>query len=462
MGTLYAASTLREEGHDVLFFDNGLEKSTAPFKDFLTSNKPDILVIYEDGFNYLTKMCLTVMREAAFEMASFAKELNIPVFISSSDSTDHDKLYLENGVDAVIRGEGEITLKELCKSSLEKDELNEISGLSFLKNGELIKTQNRQVLRFIDELPDPAWDLLNVKPYQEIWLKNNDYFSLNISTTRGCPYKCNWCAKPIYGNVYNSRSPQRVAKEMAMLQDKFEVDEFWICDDIFGLKRNWVQEFAEEVENAKRTFHYKIQSRVDLMLRDNSLEAMVRSGMEEVWVGAESGSQKILDAMDKGTTVEQIREATKNVKKYGKKICFFLQFGYLGESEEDIEATIDMLLELMPDDIGISVSYPLPGTGFYEKVKSDLQQKANWTDSDDLDLMYKGSFSNSYYKNLHRLVHKLYRKKQGRELLSKPLSDWKNFGASELRQILLSLIYYTPMSKVDKIRSKKLAASEKS
>lgn len=457
LGTLYAAAVLRNEGHEVFFFDNSLKKSTAKFSDYLGKVSPDALVVYEDGFNYLTKMCLTNMRQAAFEMAGMAHNYNIPVIISGSDSTDNAELYLQNNFDFIISGEGEITLKESIAALERKTkDFSGIPGLIFKKDKEIVKTSPRQTIKNIDDLPDPAWDLLDVKPYQEIWLKKHGYFSLNISTTRGCPYKCNWCAKPIYGNVYNSRSPERVVKEMSMLVEKFNVDEFWICDDIFGLKRNWVQDFAAEVEKTGKNFRYRIQSRVDLMLRDNNLEAMVRSGMEEVWVGAESGSQKILDAMDKGITVEQIHEASRNVRKYGKKICFFLQFGYPGEEREDIEKTIDMLLKLMPDDIGISVSYPLPGTVFYDNVKSEMSKKSNWEESDDLEMMYNGNFSKEFYRKLHRLVHKLYREKQGKNYLSKPMSKWKEYGQKEIRSMILSLLYYGPFSKIDRINSQRL------
>lgn len=457
LGTLFAAAVLREAGHEVIFFDNGLQKSIEPALSAFQASQAEVFVIYDDGFNYLTKMCLTNMREAAFEMGRAARKMNIPAVVSSSDSTDHYKEYLHKAFDYVLIGEAEHALADLLEGiEAGSKNIEEIEGLAFMKEESALKTRPRKTLRDLDKLPDPAWDLLDVEPYRNIWIKNHGMFSINVSTTRGCPYKCNWCAKPIYGNVYNSRSPERVAKEMAMLTERFEVDEFWMTDDIFGLKRNWVQEFEKEVRKTGKTFSYRIQSRVDLMLRDNNLEAMVNSGMEEVWVGAESGSQKILDAMDKGITVEQIREATRKVREHGKRICFFLQFGYLGEEEEDIQQTIELLLELMPDDIGISVSYPLPGTGFFEKVRDQMGLKENWSDSDDLDTMYTATYNKAFYKSLHRLVHKLYRRKQGMEYLGKPLRDWSGFGNEEIRSILLSLLYYSPMSYIDRARTNSL------
>ena len=172
-------------------------------------------------------------------------------------------------------------------------------------------------------------------------------------------------------------------------------------------------------------FQYKIQSRVDLLLKEDNIEALAESGLHQVWVGAESGSQKILDAMDKGTQVAEIEQATKLLKMKGIEVCFFLQFGYLGEEKSDIEATVQMLDHLQPHDIGISVSYPLPGTKFYEKVRNLLGEKQNWTVSDDLAMLYPSTFSPAYYRRLHRWVHKRFRLQQGRAECQKLLRGQK-------------------------------------
>lgn len=456
LGTIYAAAVMRQAGYNISLFDTALIESPEKLSSVIEKEKPDYLVIYDDGFNYLTKMCLTNMREAAFRMAEFAKGKGLKVVASSSDAADHYEKYLDHGVDFVIIGEGEITLKELLKA-LDEDviDYNGIDGLSFKKDGEIIRTSTRQIVKELDSFPMPAWDLVDVDSYKTIWMENHGYFSLNIATTRGCPFKCNWCAKPIYGNRYNSRSPQKVADEIEFLINKYGVHHFWMCDDIFGLKPGWVQEFRNVVNSKGLKFKYKIQSRVDLLLQEDTIAALAESGAETVWVGAESGSQKILDAMDKGTTVEQIYKATSLLKKNKIRPAFFLQFGYLGEEKIDIEKTINMVLELMPEEIGISVSYPLPGTKFYEKVKGQLNEKANWTDSDDLAMMYKATFSPSYYKKLHRYVHKVYKSRQGlmniRNLILNPF----NINKTKLRSAA-ALIYYSPMSLIDALQLKRL------
>ena len=295
------------------------------------------------------------------------------VIVSSSDAADHYKKYFEHHVDYVVKGEGEETLKELIATLESGGDPSTIQGLVYKRISGAIVTAARPVLRNLDALPVPAWDLVDIEAYRSIWLKHHGYFSLNLATTRGCPFKCNWCAKPIYGNRYTSRSPAHVVNEIEHVLDTYAPDHFWMSDDIFGLKPGWVHEFNELIIARRLKFRYKIQSRVDLLLQEDTLNALVESGAETIWVGAESGSQKILDAMDKGTTVQQIYEATRLMKQRGIKVAFFLQFGYLGETQKDIDATLKMVLDLMPDEMGVSISYPLPDTNFYEKVKDQLQ-----------------------------------------------------------------------------------------
>lgn len=456
LGTIYAASVMREAGYEVSLFDTALIDSPEKIILIINKEKPSYLVIYDDGFNYLTKMCLTNMREAAFRMAEIAKSNGITVIMSSSDAADHYEKYLSHGVDFVVIGEGEITLKELISTiDSGNDDFKKIDGLAFKKNGNVIRTSARQIVKDLDSFPMPAWDLIDIEPYKKIWIESRGFFSLNIATTRGCPFKCNWCAKPIYGNRYNSRSPQKVVEEIEFLIKNYNVKHFWMCDDIFGLKPGWVQEFRDMVKSKGLKFKYKIQSRVDLLLQEDTISALAESGAETVWVGAESGSQKILDAMDKGTTVKQIYEATRLLKKNKIRPAFFLQFGYLGEEKIDIEKTISMVLDLMPDDIGISVSYPLPDTKFYDKVKEQLKEKSNWTDSDDLALMYKGTYPPSYYRKLHRYVHKVYRRKQSLINLKNLLLDPLSLSKKKIRSAF-SFIYYTPMSIIDSIQLKRL------
>lgn len=443
LGTLIAAAVLRNLGHEVYFQDAMFASSTQEIKSKIDEIKPDFFILYDDGFNYLTKMCLTNMREAAFDMMNYASLHQIKVIVNSSDSTDRYEIYLKNGADVVITGEGEETLSELIQSWKEKSVIPSIEGCIFMDDDSIKKTNPRPVLKELDTLPFAAWDLLDIQPYKNAWMKSKGFFSMNMYTTRGCPYHCNWCAKPIYGNRYNARSSKKVAEELKMMKTIFNFDHIWFCDDIFGLKPGWVSQFASELKLVGLTLKYKIQSRVDLLLKENTVEALAISGCDEVWVGAESGSQKILDAMDKGITIDQIKTASEKLKKSNIKPCFFIQFGYLGEDLNDIHATIKMVLDLMPHDIGVSVSYPLPGTKFHERVKDELKLKTNWNDSDELVLLFKNTFPSAFYKHLQRYLHKKYRSAQAIQELKNLQSNPRELSKIKIKKVG-SYIYHRP------------------
>jgi radical SAM superfamily enzyme YgiQ (UPF0313 family) len=456
LGTLYAAALMRHNGYKVSLFDTMFATVPEEAITQLEKHRPDFFVIYDDGFNYLTKMCLTNMREAAFSMCKEARAKNCKVIVCSSDSTDRYEKYLQEGADFVIIGEGEQTLLELTAAIRDGvTDYSSMQGLAYLKNGKAVKTLGRPVLKDLDSLPLPAWDLVDIQQYRDSWQKNAGYFSLNMSTTRGCPFKCNWCAKPIYGNRYNSRSPENVVQEIKLLKEWFHIEHLWFCDDIFGLKPGWVEEFARLMKEENLTVRFKIQSRADLLVEEDLVKALAESGCENAWIGAESGSQKILDAMDKGTTVEQIHRSTLLMKKYGIKPSFFIQFGYLGEVKEDIELTIKMINELLPFEIGISVSYPLPGTVFYDKVKADLKNKTNWTDSDEMALMFSNTFPPSYYKQLHRYVHQNYHQHLAKNSLEELIKSPFKTNGRKLKKAL-SVFYYTPAALIEKIKLNRL------
>ncbi len=480
LGTLYAAAVVRRAGYDVALFDAMLASGPAEWIDALDRYQPRIAVLYEDNFNYLSKMSLLRMRGAAFAMIAAAKQRGCMVIAAGADMTDHPNLYLTHGADVVILGEGEETLLEvltifsakaltpgpspdlrcsiqssgrretadsargdslsslgtqdssllfsssldtqdsslLFSSSLDTQDSSLLfssalsslpAGIAFLRGGVMEKTPPRPVIRDLDALPFPAWDLVDLDRYKRVWREHHGYFSVNMVTTRGCPFHCNWCAKPIWGQKYNVRTPQNVVAEMKWLRDHVQPDHLWFMDDIMGIQDTWIEQFADELDAQGVHIPFKSLNRVDLLLRGRTIPALARAGAEIVWVGAESGSQKILDAMDKGTRVAQVYEAAKQLHAHGVKVAFFLQFGYPGEARADIEATLQMVRDLMPDDVGISVSYPLPGTPFYERVKLELGERANWVDSEDLAMLYRGPFTTVFYRQLHTVIHKEYR-----------------------------------------------------
>ena len=438
LGTLYAASVAREQGYSVALFDAMLADSPAEWQAALTQHQPRFAIIYEDSFNYLSKMCLLAMREAAFAMIEMAKQQGCTVILCGSDATDQAAAYLKGGADFVLLGEGEETLVALLAvfNGRSTTSYSQIPGLAYKEDEKICQNPRRPVLNGIDELPFPAWDLVDVEKYRRIWRERHGYYSMNMVTTRGCPYHCNWCAKPIWGQRYNARSPQNVAAEMRWLQETYAPDHIWFADDIMGLKPGWWPQFAEEVATQKVHLPFKCLSRADLIVRQaDNVAALKRAGCDIIWLGAESGSQKILDAMEKGTTVLQIRQAAAQLQAADIKVGFFLQFGYSGETRADIEKTLQLVRDCLPDDIGISVSYPLPGTRFHKRVAAQLGTQQNWVDSADLAMMYEGPFPTEFYRQLHTVVHKEFRARRGWQMLRKLLFRPHQWRLAHLREL---------------------------
>ncbi|MEW5974615.1 MAG: radical SAM protein [Acidobacteriota bacterium] len=408
LGTLYAAALLRDQGFSVALFDTMVKNPDTEFEKALARHQPGVVVVYDDDFNFLSKMCLSRMRTVAFGILRRCKAAGITVIVHGSDATDHLADYLREGFDFVLVGEAEETLSELLKHLLRRDPLlpTEIRGLAFLdqRSGQLIRTSVRKLMPNLDALPFPAWDLVDMPTYRKLWNEAHGFFSLNLVSSRGCPYHCNWCAKPIYGTSYNCRSPENVAREMRFLKDRYAPDHLWFADDIFALRPAWTDQFASAVKNLDAAIPFKMQSRVDL-ITPATAQALGAAGCVEVWMGAESGSQKILNAMEKGTKVGQISQATQALKSAGIRACYFLQFGYPGETWSDIQATIQLVRQTQPHDVGISVAYPLPGTRFYEMVHEQLTGKTNWDDSEDLAMLFHGTYSKEFYGALHDALH---------------------------------------------------------
>jgi anaerobic magnesium-protoporphyrin IX monomethyl ester cyclase len=410
LATLLTAAVLRERGHRVAFFDAMLAPGVEAFAEALAESRPRMVAIVEDSFNFLTKMCTLRMREAALEMVRLARAARCRVVVNGSDATDRPALYLAAGVDAVLLGDPESGVPELAASWLSGADarLEDVPGLALSDPAapppHVRRTRPRPAVRDLDALPFPAWDLVDAAAYRAAWTGAHGRLSWNMVTSRGCPYACNWCAKPLFGRRYDQRSPASAAEELRRLKDAVAPDHVWFADDIFGLTAEWIQAFAVEVEARKARTPFLIQTRVNLM-RPDTVAPLAAAGAEEVWLGVESGSQKILDAMDKGTRVEQVRTATRVLKEHGIRACWFIQLGYLGEEWDDVRMTRDLIREERPDNIGVSVAYPLPGTKFHDMVRAQLGAKQNWADTSDLAMLFHGTFGTEFYRRLRDVLH---------------------------------------------------------
>ncbi|MGD9489660.1 MAG: radical SAM protein [Calditrichaceae bacterium] len=408
LAPLYLIALIQDlPGIEVQFYDVMFDENEQGLLEEVNKFKPDIFILYDDDFNYLTKMCLGNMRQTIFR---FLERVNKKcLFIGhGSDASDQAEAYLEEGFDFIVHRNAESVFFDFLSAYAETastESLKQLPSVSFLNGeGKPDATPPNKKPFPLENMPMPAWEKIDLNPYRKMWITFHGIFALNISTSHGCPFRCNWCAKPLYGRSYKARPAEKVALEFQYLSKILKADQIWVTDDIFALQPGWISEFADALQKLNVKIPYKIQSRADLM-NEHHVSELARSGCAEIWMGVESGSQKILDAMDKDTTIEQIIEANRILKKHGIKTGFFLQYGYPGEDIGDIKKTLELIRRCKPDHIGISVSYPLKGTPFYEKVHAMMGEKKNWEDSGDLALMYPGKFHPDFYRALHKYTH---------------------------------------------------------
>lgn len=410
LATLQVAAMLRDAGHRVDFFDSMLAEGFDDFETKLTSFRPQVVLIYEDNYNFLSKMCLGRMRGACCEMIGKARAEGARVIAAGSDASDAPEVYIAAGAHAVLLGEGLGTLAELMRRLAadpalpDSDVVSGLRGVATIVDGELARPTGPAPLP-AHALPQfPAWDLVDIGAYRRIWRDAHGYFSLNMAASRGCSFRCNWCAKPIWGNRYLQREPHDVASEMQYLKQRYGADHIWFADDIFGFRPDWVFKLADTLAANGGETPFTIQLRADLV-SPRMANALERAGCREVWIGVESGSQKILDAMNKGTQISEILRARRLLGDVDIRVGFFLMLGYLNETLEDILATRDLVETARPDDVGVSVAYPLPGTRFHAAVRRQLGNKRNWQESSDLEMMFSGTYSTEFYRIVRDLLH---------------------------------------------------------
>jgi anaerobic magnesium-protoporphyrin IX monomethyl ester cyclase len=415
LATLEVATLLRQHGHAPALFDAMLAEGVDDFARALAEAAPAVLVLYEDNYNYLSKMCLARMRDAACQMIQLAKATGARVLVAGSDVSDAPAPYVQAGADAALRGEGLEALPAVVEHLLRRPHapMPTLPGVIHPATLPAPSSCADSGGSTVIQLPGQAgggtdlaaaWDLIDVERYRQMWLRVHGRFSLNMAGSKGCSFRCSWCAKPIWGQRYQQRRAAAVAREMVALKLQLRPDHIWFADDIFGFRVDWVQRFADELQRQGGGLPFTIQTRADL-ISPAMARALREAGCSEVWLGAESGSQKVLDAMRKGTTVREIREARQLLGAEGIRVGFFIQLGYLGEGLPELLETRRLIEQTRPDDVGVSVAYPLPGTPFYEEVRSQLQGKTHWDDSADLAMMFQGAFDTTTYRQVRALLH---------------------------------------------------------
>jgi anaerobic magnesium-protoporphyrin IX monomethyl ester cyclase len=386
LGLLYLSSHLKSKGIRVGIFD-GTFRTIDDFSDALDRQRPPIVGI---AVNLMTK-------RNALRMISIAKRRGARVVIGGPDPPHHAASYLEAGADVVVIGEGEQTLEELVGALRSPAvDLSSIHGIVFRDGeGHIVRTPARALLPDLDRQPYPDRDAIDLPAYLNAWRERHGVGTVSLITARGCPYTCTWCSRSVFGETHRRRSVNNVADEVEAIVDRYHPERLWYADDVFAIHRSWTIGYATELERRKLRLPFECISRAE-RIDDDVAEALASLGCFRVWIGSESGSQRVLDAMKRKVSVDQVHQAAARLRRRGIEVGMFIMLGYDGEEMRDLKATVDHLKITSPDIFLTTVSYPIKGTPYYEQVADRLAPQ-QWAEATDRDLVVRGRPVRTYY-----------------------------------------------------------------
>jgi anaerobic magnesium-protoporphyrin IX monomethyl ester cyclase len=399
LGILYLCSHLRQQGFSVEVFDTTFSSREALFQ-YLRSEPPTALGIYA---NLMT-------RSNAVEIMAVAREAGWRVIVGGPEPGAYAQEYLESGADFVVFGEGEATLQELLtaiRAGAERTDRHwsgKIAGVAYLdESGHFHQNAPRNQIADLDAQPWPARSAVDLHRYVDTWRTHHQQGSVNLITARGCPYKCRWCSHQVYGQTHRRRSPIKVVDELEFLVSEYSPDIAWISDDVFTINHDWIRQYAAEMHRRNLHIPFECISRAD-RLNEEMLDLLADLGCFRIWIGSESGSQRLLDSMQRGVKIEQVQRAIEQTRARNIQSGMFLMWGYEGEEMEDIEATITHVSKTQPDIFFTTVSYPIRGTPYYQQIQSKLVQLAPWGKSSDREIKILGRHSRTYYSHADKLL----------------------------------------------------------
>jgi radical SAM superfamily enzyme YgiQ (UPF0313 family) len=400
LGILYLSAWLKRKRIDTAVFDTTFSTHQA-LQDYLLAHKPPFVGIY---VNLMTKKNVLAIIRFIRSQDSLR---HTRIILGGPEVRYHDEQFLRYGADFIVFGEGEQTMEDLVTTldSAFNPFLDTVDGIAFINmRGEVVRTREREKLKDIDRLPFPDRKAVDLDLYFQAWKAHHGQSAASISTMRGCPYTCKWCSRGVYGLSYRRRSAALVVEELQWIQANYQVDTFWFVDDVFTISHKWLGEFVAALEAAQVTVRYECITRADRMNAE-VIDLLARSGCFRVWIGAESGSQQVLDAMDRRVDADKVREMIQAAQAKGIQAGTFIMLGYPGETEADIVETVRHLAVSAPDVFTITVAYPIKGTALYEEVEAGLTTDLSWEERSDRDLDFPRTYPRPYYDHAVRWVH---------------------------------------------------------
>ncbi len=390
LGLLYLSAYLKREGFEVEVFDTTFSTKDA-LAARLAATPGGVVGVYT---NLMT-------RANALWVVEEAHRHGWTVVLGGPESANYPEDYLSRGADVVVVGEGEVTMAELIPALRDrgKHRLHGVAGTVFIdEDGRSVRNDEREKVKDIDSLPWPDREAIDTARYVETWRTHHGMGSVNLITARGCPYKCDWCSHAVFGYSHRRRDPIDCVDEVQHIVETYAPEQVWYADDVFTISHKWLFEYREEMQRRGMRIPFETITRADRMKTEEVAKALADLGCYRIWIGSESGSQRILDAMRRGVKVEEVQHATKLAQRYGIEVGMFLMWGYDGEEYADIEATVEHVKEANPDIFFTTVAYPIKNTGFYEKVKPKLVYSSNWDTGSDRDFRISGRHSRRYYQ----------------------------------------------------------------
>ena len=389
LGLLSLASYLQEGGADVQIVDLTFARSVRPVRERIRSFRPHVVGVHAK----------TLTARRALEIAEDVRAAGAVPLAGGPDAASRPTLYLDGGFDGVALGEGEATLLEAADRAARGVSLAGTPGLAAQERGERTIGPSRPFLPSLDALPMPAWELIDMEAYLGHWQRRTGERRMAMLTSRGCPFDCSWCSKPTFGRSFRQMSPERVLRELAELQRRYSVDYVRFCDDVFGIQRSWIDALLDGLGSLSAPIRFECLARVDL-LKPDLLKRMREVGLARVYLGVESGSQKMLDLMNRGTRRAQVERAAQSLRENGVRQFWFLMLGYPGETIEDIEETLALFRRFSPEEYSVSIAVPIPGTRFYDSVKDRLRpsRRRAGARSGGRTLLYEGTYPQALYR----------------------------------------------------------------
>lgn len=390
LGLLSLSAYLKTRGYAVEVYDSTF------------GSRPELLRLLQQSRGGVVGIYTNLMtRRSVLEIIAAAKRSGWTVILGGPESANYPVEYLRAGADVVVIGEGEMALAELLPTlaSSGPHKLSDIRGIVFRnEDGETVRTAERAKIPDLDALPLPDREAIDHQKYLDVWRQHHGASSINLITARGCPYRCTWCSHAVYGFSHRRRSPSNVAQEVAWIVERYDPDQLWYADDVFTISHPWLARYAAELDARGLHRPFETITRADRLQSEDAVKTLQALGCYRIWIGSESGSQKILDAMQRGVTIEQVRNAVKLAQRYGIKVGMFLMWGYEGEELEDIAATVEHVKQTNPDVFFTTVSYPIKGTSYFDTVTDKVELPLAWADASDRDYVITGRRDKHYYR----------------------------------------------------------------